>query len=420
MSVTRGIVMSAACGCALGGAAVELCARQREAVRAAPPPPFRGRRSGRTIARQLVALAEMSPCLVAVLDTELRYLGASRSWVERYFPGADCWIGRHHEALVPDLPERFRQAYRRALTGATVCGHEDSFVRADGVTHWVSWNAAPWLTENGEIGGITMTIHDVSELREKSREYEERVRTADRMASIGMLGAGLGHDVQNLLLPLRAHLNAIAAGERLTVKPRHAAHIEALRRGLEHLQHLSDSLHLLASEEVVADEDSGFKTSVVGWWSQFEALFRCAMPRRTKLEVRIDCDLPALSVSGHLLTRAMLNLFTNAARAIDARIDRLKWGGCVSVEMTATEDAMGKWVRISVSDNGIGMTPEVRCRATEAFFTTRNGGKGSGLGLAFVSRVVQDHGGRLEIESEEGVGTTMTMVMPAVEQRVPF
>jgi signal transduction histidine kinase len=70
-------------------------------------------------------------------------------------------------------------------------------------------------------------------------------------------------------------------------------------------------------------------------------------------------------------------------------------------------------VRISVTDNGVGMTADVKKRATEAFFTTRNGGKGSGLGLSFVSRVVQERGGRLEIESAPGVGTTVSLVLPA-------
>lgn len=372
----------------------------------------RGMKRGQA-ARELVRLASNSPGLVAVLDRELRYLGASASWVKRYLPASPLWQGQLHHELMPDIPERYRQVNRRALKGEVVREELDHFRRADGSVQWMSWSASPWWSDERTIGGIVISVHDVTDLRAKELELQERMRTTDRMASIGMLGAGLGHDMQNLLLPLRAHLNAIAAGERASVTPQHGPHIEALRRGFDHLQHLSDSLHLLASEEPVSETELGLETAVAGWWAQFEPLFRCAMPRRTKLDVRIALDLPAVTVSGHLLTRAMLNLLTNSARAITARLEQLKHGGCVSVEMSAESNALGDWVRLSVTDNGIGMTPEVQRRATEAFFTTRNGGKGSGLGLSFVSRVVQDHGGRLEIESEPGAGTTMTMVLPA-------
>lgn len=386
--------------------------RHEPRVRARPTLTAAARHRGGQAARELVRFASISPDLVAVLDRDLRYIGASQPWVERYFPNDCLWLGQLHDELVPDLPERFRAVYRRALKGETFRGELDHFERADGTTHWVCWSAGPWWTDEGTVGGITLSVHDTSELRAKEVELQERNRTADRMASIGMLGAGLGHDMQNLLLPLRAHLNAIAAGERAAESPRHGVHIEALRRGIEHLQHLSDSLHLLASDEPLSEHAANEETSLVAWWSQFEALFRCAMPRRTKLEARIFHDLPPIAVSGHLLTRVMLNLLTNAARAITAHLDHLRYGGVVCIDVREEGGADGGWIRISVTDNGIGMTPEVKKRATEAFFTTRNGGKGSGLGLAFVSRVVQDHGGRLEIESEHGAGTTMTLVLP--------
>lgn len=389
-----------------------LATPRRHQTRGCALSPLRDGRVLGSATRELVRLSSISPDLVAVLDRELRYLGASPSWVERYFPGVRNWLGRHHHEVVPDLPERYRDVHRRALRGEVFREELDRFERVDGSVHWVRWSCGPWWTDDGMIGGITMSVQDLSELRAKELELEARARTTDRMASIGMLGAGLGHDMQNLLLPLRAHLNAIVAGERSEGTNRHREHIDALRRGIDHLQHLSDSLHLLACEESLSDRETGHETSIAAWWEQFEALFRCAMPRRTKLESRIETDLPPVSVSGHLLTRAMLNLLTNAARAIGARLDELVLGGCVAVDVRLEEDADGQWIRIAVKDNGIGMTPEVRRRATEAFFTTRNGGKGSGLGLAFVSRVVQDHGGRLEIDSERGVGTTMTLVLP--------
>jgi PAS domain S-box-containing protein len=367
------------------------------------------------LAREFAEIARSSPSLVAVLDCDLCYLSASPSWVQRYLSGTPDWLGRHHHKLLPDLPERFRDVHRRALEGEVFHEELDHFRRADGATHWISWSVGPWWTEDGLIGGIVMSIHDVTELREAKRRLREQSRIADRMASIGMLGAGLGHDMQNLLLPLRAHVNAISTRAQQDGAAHHAPHVDALRRGLNHLQQLCDSLHLLASDEHSPVDVVGGEMLLAGWWEQHEPLFRCAMPRRTRLEAHISNDLPPLAMSGHVLTRAILNLLTNAARAIAARLDQLRDGGSVVIEVRQKTDACGNWVQISVSDNGIGMTPEVRRRATEAFFTTRNGGRGSGLGLAFVSRVVADVGGRLEIDSEQGIGTTMSLVLPACE-----
>jgi signal transduction histidine kinase len=365
------------------------------------------------VEREIVRFVSSCPTAVAVLDRDLRHLGASPSWVARFFPQNSEWLGRNNHELLPDLPDRYHDAHRRALKGETFREELDCFERADGTSLRVTWSAGPWWTKDGTIGGITIAAHDTSELRAKELELQERTRTSDRMASIGMLGAGLGHDMQNLLLPLRAHLNAIAARDRASEAPSHGPHIEALRRGLDHLQHLSDSLHLLACEEPLSDHELERGTSLAVWWEQFESLFQCAMPRRTKLASRIDADLPHVKLSGHLLTRAVLNLLTNSARAITAHLDQLRQGGRVSVEVTAESGCEGDRVRISVTDNGVGMTADVKKRATEAFFTTRNGGKGSGLGLSFVSRVVQERGGRLEIESAPGVGTTVSLVLPA-------
>lgn len=366
--------------------------------------------------RELVRHVANSPVLVAVLDHELRYLAASVSWIERYFPGERSWLGRPHPELVSDFPERYRDVYRRALKGEIFRQSADRLRRADGSTDWVSWSAAPWTREDGSIGGITLSAHDTSELREAMAALAERTRTSDRMESIGMLGAGLSHDIQNILLPLRAHLNAARAIALRAGFDEQEPHLEALRCGIGHLQHLSDSLHLLAVEDLRTIPEDFAETSVTAWWEQFKELFRCTMPRRTKLEVAFEPGAHAVTVSGQLLTRVVLNLLNNAARAIVVRLDELHDGGRVVVSLSAAVDSAGRWVRISITDNGIGMAPEVQRRATEAFFTTRNGGRGSGLGLAIVSRVMRDHGGRLEIESKPGVGTTMTLVLPACER----
>ena len=227
-----------------------------------------------------------------------------------------------------------------------------------------------------------------------------RLRMADRMASVGTLSAGLGHDVNNVLLPVRAHLNAI---EKLAASPEARRHIEAVRRAVAYLQQLSDGLHYLALDPERDNLDEC--TSLGEWWRQAGAILLKAVPRHVKVQTSMPATLPPVRVAPHRLTQAILNLVVNAGEAIPATRKGLVR---VAAEAAPRRDAL----RLSVSDNGSGMTPEVRRRAFEIFFTTKPRGLGTGLGLALVRNVAERAGGAVDIESRVGRGTTVTMLLP--------
>ncbi len=232
-----------------------------------------------------------------------------------------------------------------------------------------------------------------------------RLRMADRMASIGTLGAGLGHDMNNVLFPVRAHLNALAAGLR---QPDARRHIVAIRRGISYLQHLTDSLHYLALDPDRENMESA--TDLHHWWRQTGAILSKAVPRHVLVTTSIPAGLPKVAVAPHRLTQAMLNLIVNAGEAIPAARKRIQ--GRVVIKAEPWNGGAG--VRLTVTDNGLGMPEEVQRRAFEMFFTTKPRGLGTGLGLPMVRRVVDKAGGTIELQSEPGKGTSVVIVLPAM------
>jgi signal transduction histidine kinase len=138
-----------------------------------------------------------------------------------------------------------------------------------------------------------------------------RLRMTDRMASIGALAAGLGHDMNNVLLPVRAHLNAAQA---LTMIPEVREHVEAVLQSVTYLQQLADGLHFLALD--TDKEIPEGTTDVRAWWSQVGPLLSKAVPKHVKVVVSLPKGLPEVGISPHGLTQAMLNLIVNAGQAI--------------------------------------------------------------------------------------------------------
>lgn len=243
-----------------------------------------------------------------------------------------------------------------------------------------------------------------------------RLRMADRMASIGTLAAGLGHDMNNVLLPVRARLNALrAAGAAGRIPSAERKHVEEVRKSIAYLQQLADGLHFLALDPETEEDTrgGGSVTDLRQWWSQAGALLSKAVPKHVRVSATFPPGLPQAGVAAHGLTQAVLNLVVNAGEAIPGPAERRRRQGHVRVWAESTQDKEAAWVRLGVTDNGLGMTDEVKRRAFEMFFTTKPRGLGTGLGLALVRRVVERAGGRVEIESEVGMGTTVVMHIPA-------
>ncbi len=272
------------------------------------------------------------------------------------------------------------------------------------------------LRPNGEKISVELTVNAIEEgfgftaiLRDISgrKLAEGRLCDQDRLAVIGTLAAGLGHDLNNVLFPIRAHLNALLPQQGRVSAVKRTQHVTAIRSSVGYLQQLADSLHALALDPD-GDGDGILSTEIDLWWEQSGALLGKTLHRRAQLEVSIDEGLPPASVPPHALTRAVLNLLVNAGDSMPEERPR----ELSRVSLRARMSRNGQEILLEIADNGCGMSEEVRRRATDMFFTTKIRGLGTGLGLPLVRRVVERVGGSIEIDSILGSGTTVRLRLP--------
>ncbi|HXZ18290.1 MAG TPA: PAS domain S-box protein [Roseiarcus sp.] len=122
---------------------------------------------------RLDSFIENAPTAAAMLDRDMRYMAVSWRWLRDYKIDGPV-IGRSHYEVFPDIPERWREAYRRALAGETLSEESDSFERADGTIQWLRWEVRPWRLPDGDVGGIVIFTRDVTAIRVAEREIVER------------------------------------------------------------------------------------------------------------------------------------------------------------------------------------------------------------------------------------------------------
>lgn len=231
-----------------------------------------------------------------------------------------------------------------------------------------------------------------------------RLRMADRMATIGTLSAGLGHDMGNLLLPVRMRLDTIEA-QPLSDDVRRE--VGAIRKASEYLQRLARNLRLL-SLDPEGEGEGGGETNLAEWWSDVEGMIRNALHRSVKFSGKIEPGLPRVQIGRAGLTQVVFNLVQNAGDALHGRP-----GG--HVRISAEPDPHTGGARLCVSDNGPGMSEEVRRRCMEPFFTTKTRGMSTGLGLALVSGIVKNAKATMEIDAAPEGGTIFRINLPAAK-----
>jgi PAS domain S-box-containing protein len=299
-----------------------------------------------------------------------------------------------------EIIDRFREAMsdQRPVSFEALCPRR-------GV--WYALNAFP------SSEGLAIFFRDITEHKhalEARRLTEEQLQQSQKMESVGQLTGGIAHDFNNLLAVVSGNLERIEEVVDIgKVRQFAAAARRAADRGATLTAQLlafsrRQSLHpkLVRANQLIAE---------------FQGLLRQAVGGECDLKLRTDEQLWLCHVDPSLLEIALLNLALNGRDAMpDGGILEIETRNVVLDEDAVAGCAPGPYVRLSVTDTGCGMPPEVRDRVFEPFFTTKEVGKGTGLGLSMVYGFVRQSDGHVTIESEPGMGTTVALYLPRVTQ----
>ena len=322
-------------------------------------------------------------------------------------------VGQHFSRFYTE-EDRVAGVPQRALATAT---HEGRFeneawrVRKDGTRFWASIVIDPVRDPDGTLRGFAKVTRDITERREAQIELErarEALFQSQKMEAIGQLTGGVAHDFNNLLTAVIGSLELVR--KRLPPDDRNLLLIDnamqAARRGAS----LTQRMLAFARRQELDPELASVRELVGGMTTLLDHTLG------PSIMLDIDCpgSLPPVRVDVNQLEMALLNLVVNAR-------DAMPRGGTISIaasEFAASPTSSfplpaGRYVRLSVRDQGHGMDAVTLARATEPFFTTKGVGKGTGLGLSMVHGLAEQLGGRLQLESEPGAGTTASLWIPA-------
>ncbi len=313
------------------------------------------------------------------------------------------------ESVHPDDMARVGAAFDAALQG----GHyevEHRMLR-DGQVRWVYSVAT---TETDETGAV-VRLRGVSQDVTARRRLEEQVQQSQKMEAVGLLAGGIAHDFNNLLTVISGHsellLNGLPADHPL------CEDVVAIRDAGSRAAKLTSQLLAFSRKAIVEPRIVDLNTIVEAMADMLGRL----LGETVRLAIDLDPALDPVKVDSGQMEQLLMNLAVNARDAMpDGGVLSIRTGS-VLVTPPATaeyECDPGRYVSLSVADTGCGMTDDLKAHVFEPFFTTKERGKGTGLGLSTVFGIVRQARGAIRLDSTPNVGTTFTVLLPAVARAV--
>jgi signal transduction histidine kinase len=318
-----------------------------------------------------------------------------------------------HGATEP-MPTETRPS-RRALGGELVWDDQLEVRRGDTAVPLTVW-ASPFRDPQGRVEYAIVAFQDISDAKRAAAErarLEERVRQAQKMESIGRLASGVAHDFNNLLVPIQAYSSIAARAARRSDVADALAHVQA---AAEQAAGLTRNLLAFARKQVLNMSALSLSDELASSARLLESM----VPANVQLVRELAPELPNILADRAQLRQVLLNLVVNACQAMPRggrllistrRVDLL---GPLSGAHDMQEIPAGSYVVLTVADTGEGMDEPTRARVFEPFFTTKASGQGTGLGLAMVSGIVEQHRGYIRLRSAPGEGTTFEVWFPSL------
>jgi two-component system, cell cycle sensor histidine kinase and response regulator CckA len=312
------------------------------------------------------------------------------------------------EYINPDLRAAFIQSIEER---DVVRNFEYEAKRRDGKRIWLTASAHAVRDSKGRLLYFEGTVQDITE----RRDLEHQLRQMQKIEAIGRMAGGVAHDVNNILMAISSYAELLSNKSVDETTRRYVGEIvTAVNRGSA----LTKGLLTFSRKQILSPTVLDLNTVVV---QQLEMLKRL-IPENVELKF-VSCASGArVKADPSQMEQIVMNLVINAR-------DAMPGGGTVVIETSSLtpsaikdfrDDASGirNYVLLSVTDNGCGMDAETKSHLFEPFYTTKEQGKGTGLGLATVFGIVQQSSGQIFVQSELKQGTTIKIYLPQAEERV--
>ena len=325
------------------------------------------------------------------------------------------------DILTEDSQKKFLGRMHKIFKGQKVPSSVEFKIRAKtGHEFRVLINSSMIYAADGRPKGATVVVHDITEQKqaeEEKKNLEYQLQQAQKMEAIGTLAGGIAHDFNNILSVIIGYTELILMNANVDAEVR-----QNLKEVFNASKHARDMVkQILAFSRQNKQERKPIQVAHIA--KEAIKMLRASLPATISIQQHIEKDTGVIEADPTQIHQVLMNLCTNAAHAINEKDGVLKISlGNVELDQKAAADIpnlkAGSYLKLSVKDSGEGIHPDAQQQIFNPYFTTKEKGKGTGLGLAVVQGIVKSYNGAVTVESEVAKGSEFHVYLPTIRRKL--
>lgn len=357
--------------------------------------------------------------IIVVLDLEGRFVRFNRAAEELTGYSIDDVLDKPvWELVIPDEQKnRVKSVFNQLKNGdiEVTRQYENEWLTNDGGRCLLQWHNSALRDEHGKVSHIVAMGYDITEKKKAAVEHERlqrELQQAHKMDSLGQLTGGIAHDFNNLLGVINGYANLIIEKYQTRAD-------EKLLNYVNHIKEAGERAAKLVTQMLAFSRSAQLDDTPI----QLEPLLkedvkmlRATLPSTVEIKTSIESSLPSVLMNPIHLHQILMNLAINARdamREVGQLSIKLGWARKLDTESQISHKPVsGDWIELSVSDTGTGIDTETARNMFNPFFTTKEVGKGTGMGLSVIYGIMESHEGHILLESELGKGSTFRILFP--------